>query len=421
VHTVLAIAAVGFAAYALLNLNERPGLFAGILVNTYGLATYFGSTGGLFGIVAILFALSRWEVSGPLRNPEVMLLAWVVFSVMTVPFSPQLEIAADYGAGLIFLALSCYLFGRAGGDNPTFMRDLVLSTCLLIVLCEPAIEASRTTAAARVFGDQNAVGLSELCDVPIVGCMAYLLLDENLRGWRKLGVASFLVFVIVPVAFSFGTRGVFVGAAPAFLVLLLARLAWGRIGKLILDFVLLAGLVGAAALVVYLYLPIPPALLLVAGRVFMGVGESVVDRSALERLRFYDEAKELVGSAPLFGHGLGSFGYLANFSAAGYPHNAILEILVNSGFVGLALFAFGAGGLFRSAVVTAIRQRLNADAWLLVALLVYTFTRLQISESITRGKTFFLLLGICAAQIPFLLRETQVRSPVSPASPASPA
>ena len=408
--------AAAFALYSFLHLNDRPGLFAGILVNAYPLATYFGSIGGILGVVAILFALSRWPESGPLRNPETFLLAWVVFSMVTVPFSPQLDIAANYGAGLIVLALSGYMFGREYGSNPTFLRDMFLSACLLVVLCEPAIAASQTVAGSRAFGDQNAVGLSELVDVPIVGCMAYLLLDDTLRGWRKFALASFFAFAILPIAFSFGTRGVFVGALPAFVVLLLARLGRGKPGKLVLDFARLTVMVGAVGLVAWLYLPIPRGLLLVAGRVFMDAGGGP-DRSALERLRFYHEATDLVASAPLFGHGLGSFGYLANFSAASYPHNAILEILVNSGLVGLALFAFGAGSLFRSALDAAMRRTASCEAWLVVALLAYTFTRLQFSGSITRGKVFFLLLGVCAAQIPFPLRRTALQTPASPGSP----
>jgi hypothetical protein len=76
----------------------------------------------------------------------------------------------------------------------------------------------------------------------------------------------------------------------------------------------------------------------------------------------------------------------------------VLEILVNGGFVDLTLFGVGVALLFRSALIAALGKLDDCESWLLVALLTYTFTRLQISETITHGKLFFLLLGVAGAR-----------------------
>ncbi len=396
----LAAASFAFICYAVLNLNARPGLFAGISVNTYALSAHFGSIGPFVAVVAILAGLSGWSRNGPTRSAEIVLFAWIALSLVTIPFSPQIDIAASYGVALLFLSVSGFLFGRAWGEKSDFMRDILISACVVVVLCEPTIAASSRENASRISGDLNAVGVSELADIPVVGCLAFLLLDRTLVGWRKLSLVAFLFLVILPVAASFGTRGVFIGAAPATLLLLGIRIAQGRLVQLLTDIGWLALLLAIAGYLAWTFLPITHVVAAVVPHLLAnlaGSGQALADDSTLQRLRFYDEATRLFWTAPFLGHGLGSFSYLANYANNTYPHNAILEILVNSGVVGLSLFLVAVAMLFRTAFAEALLDK-RAESWLLVALLVYTFTRLQISESITHGKLFFLLLGVAAAR-----------------------
>jgi O-antigen ligase len=63
--------------------------------------------------------------------------------------------------------------------------------------------------------------------------------------------------------------------------------------------------------------------------------------SAAKRLDFYRATLEAIPNQPLFGTGVGSWGffYYGN-DARGYPHNLLLEITYEEGFAGLAAFLF---------------------------------------------------------------------------------
>jgi O-antigen ligase len=398
-HVALAIVAFAYVFYSILRLNDRPGLFAGVSISSYSLSIYFGGIGAALGAIAILYGLSRLSDGGPLRRSEVFFLAWCGLCLLSVPLSPQIDVAATYGSSLIFLALSGYGLGRAVGRDVNFLSDMFVSSIVVVFLCEPSLLATRPANLARLSGDLNAVGGSLMADVPLVGSMAYLLLDRDLRGWRRLVLAGFFLLVVIPLALSFGTRGVVVAAIPASAALLAARAMQFRNLALVRD-LLIGGLVIVAAGYAISALAPDALALLAPPRITNSLQGGGLDRSSLERLRFYGEAWDLILEAPLFGHGLGSFGYMANFAAGGYPHNAILEIAVNGGLVGLLLFTTGIIPPILSALSRALRQPANVDAWLLVALVVYTFTRLQLSLTITQGKLLFLLLGICTARFP---------------------
>ncbi|HOI72952.1 MAG TPA: O-antigen ligase family protein [Syntrophales bacterium] len=67
---------------------------------------------------------------------------------------------------------------------------------------------------------------------------------------------------------------------------------------------------------------------------FVGIGES-----PLLRLDYYWRALRLWVEAPILGHGLGSWPLLVGFGdIKEYPHNVILELLVELGLVGFLLF-----------------------------------------------------------------------------------
>ena len=103
--------------------------------------------------------------------------------------------------------------------------------------------------------------------------------------------------------------------------------------------------------------------------------------------------------SPLYGYSLGAFSYLANNAADMYPHNMFLEIGVNTGLIGLALFVFGVVPIGLSAIK---RAWLNYNDWqtaFIVAAMADIFIRMQVSLSVTQGKLLFLLLGVSVSLI----------------------
>ena len=134
--------------------------------------------------------------------------------------------------------------------------------------------------------------------------------------------------------------------------------------------------------------------------VFATSGASA-DESALGRLDFYRQALEMVEESPLVGYGIGAFGYMADgLKAAGiYPHNMFLEILVDGGFLGLALFTAFSWPLIWSNLRSLLRADLSFDAAALAGLTISSLLRHQFSMSVMTGKVLFFALGCAAARI----------------------
>jgi O-antigen ligase len=128
-------------------------------------------------------------------------------------------------------------------------------------------------------------------------------------------------------------------------------------------------------------------------------GNAFNDLSSRGRLILYQDAIDLIKTAPIFGHGVGAFGYLGDYLVLGtYPHNMFLEILLDGGIVGLLLFL----GFLVPVGLYALRRAwpINAE-WqpiFLAGLFLETLVRHQVSMTITTGKVLFFTVGILIAQ-----------------------
>ncbi len=408
---LLAFALLAFAgiAFAVLHIDDRPGLFAGVILGAYSLSIYFGPIGTLTGLFALLVSAARLarRVERPILAAEAALLCWVALCLLGLFYSWYVDNAVKHAAMLIGLALSSYLYGRAFGDHPRFVTDFLLACSAALLLCEPGFILQGGVSTMRLSGSLNAVGASVLVDTPIVGCLAFLILGETRNRKAFAGVAAFLVFLVLPIAVSLGTRGVFAGAAAALAVLLVRRLAAGGIGRL-------AGTVSVAGGIVVLGLGVLSTdggaeILRGVTRIttnFAADGTVTTDGATLDRLDHFQEAARLVAQAPVFGHGLGAFFPLSNSrivrtldpATDDVPHNLELEILVNTGFVGLALFLAGFLPIALAGLRAMFRKPLDWTSGFVFCALLDSFFRHQLSLSVVDGKTLFLLLGLAAAR-----------------------
>lgn len=398
---ILLVLATGWIAFTLIRTGDRPGLFGGVMLSTYGFSAYFGGIGGPVGLIGLLLALAelaRRDDRPPLAA-ELALLALAALSLVSVFYAPVPETSLQGAEYLVAFAGSGYLYGRAFGDRPGFWLDVGLAGGISLVLCEPGL-LMQHAANSRMSGSLNPTGMSLTVDTPAVTCLVLLVLDDTLRGWRRAGVAAALFLVLMPIAISFGTRGTFLGAGAAVAVAVMRRLREPRSGRFISRF---AGV--AVALVVAL-LASGAALWVIGGQsllrpfarafAFVSFGERY-DPSAQQRIALWQDAWSGIQEAPLFGHGIYSFRYLPD-DVHRYPHNLWLEVLVSTGFVGLALFLAGFVPIAIAGLRRMFAEPPDLPVTFAACLLVDLLVRLQLSDSALFARSFFLAMGIIVAQ-----------------------
>ena len=398
----LTLLSLGFIAYALLHIHDRPGLFGGVTVCAYGFATYFGGIGGAAGVLALLVALARLA-QRPDRPPlaaEAALALWAALTLVAACYAVN---GADALRGVGFLvafAVSGYVYGRAFGDTPHFGRDLAIGAGLSLALCEPGFLLHLDPVAARMSGEATATGASLLVDVPMVACLTLLILGDRLRPAVTLAAAA-LLLAVTAIALSFGTRGVFVGAGAAALIAIVRRLRAPRAGRFVLRLAALAGGGAAIGLVALWRLAgTAPQFLNAASRLTSNLTPQgiVADPASLARLAFWRQAWAATLEAPLFGHGPFAFGTLASYAGGATPHNMFLEILVSTGFVGLVLFAAGFVPIVRAGARAMFAAPLDLGTGFAAALAVDAIVRQQVSFSVLSARTLFLALGMVVAR-----------------------
>ena len=397
-----------FIAYALLNAWQRPGLFAAVVLNSFVYSQYFGPLGIATSVAAVIVVTSvmvdRRYRQIPLERPEWALIAWLFVMVASVLVSWRMDNALTIASQLAIYAYANYGMGRTFGSRPGFVRDIVIGSIVTLVLCEPALLAASQAFSGRLSGDLNPVGTSLMVDLPLVSIPAIVMFEPTLSWRARAGLTALLLLVVIPVAVSMGTRGVFIAGGITFAVLLCYRAWFGGITRVLAWTTAILAVGGVAVTIALGFFQnsiIGLALGLSFERLSVNFGGEtgglVVDQSAAERVRAIHQAYELFLNAPVLGHGIGSFSYMTN-NTLGYPHNTLLEILVSAGVVGLTLFLVGLVPIVWRGTKKAAQRPANWEAILTLGLFVDIFVRMQLSMSITMGKLIFLSLGMMVAQ-----------------------
>jgi O-antigen ligase len=125
-------------------------------------------------------------------------------------------------------------------------------------------------------------------------------------------------------------------------------------------------------------------------------------------------AAEIWLQAPLIGHGAGSWPLLTGRpeETGRYPHNLFLELLVETGIVGLLLFCALVGVALRPLSL----ERMRRDPQALCAMMLFASTLLQAMTSgdLVGARAMFMMLGVLAL---FAVRPIGAGVPLQPAAP----
>jgi O-antigen ligase len=146
-------------------------------------------------------------------------------------------------------------------------------------------------------------------------------------------------------------------------------------------------------------------------------GDDSMGRSASQRLEAWTGSWDLWLRQPFLGSGAGSWPIrYYGLDVARYPHNLILEVLVEFGVVGLLLLAVVAIVAARHTSVRHLRE----DPFLMCAamLCISTFLHAMTSEDITGNRNLFAMFGLLAMR-PYR-RTAPVGSERRASKPASP-
>lgn len=126
------------------------------------------------------------------------------------------------------------------------------------------------------------------------------------------------------------------------------------------------------------------------------------DQSLNQRLNFYSIGLELFSQKPLFGHGIGSWKYesLAYKKSEDntvlipyYTHNDFLQILVETGIVGLGIYSFILFSLF-NIVLKLFRKNKNMSIFII--LFIFFFLNSMINFPLHRSQEFIPFILCCS-------------------------
>jgi O-antigen ligase len=124
-----------------------------------------------------------------------------------------------------------------------------------------------------------------------------------------------------------------------------------------------------------------------------GLSSPTKDNSSLVRMAYYKDAFNIWMDHPIFGAGIGSFPVMTGAGdTRGYPHNLVLELLVELGLVGLLIYAlflfYGVKMLFKILFIE------SPQSFFVFMVFMTSFMDAFISSDITDHRFMMLALGL---------------------------
>ena len=336
-----------------------------------------------------LFITGKVKIKGHAFVGTVLYFLFSTWISLTLIWAPP----TAYAAGKVVRILTVVLWSYAGAalivsNRPErvarFYYLLVLGAAWLAVESWVVYLSDGTPAPhlERVLGG-NYLGIGRVIGLGLGILLAFLLT----RRFKKIVKASLILL-----ALFFSLTLVIVGGRGPFLAALLSGLVALFLSKRSLKFLPL--LIVAIAISIPLASKFVP--LTTFYRLYVLIEEPGGGTSASGRLQRVENAMKQIAEAPIFGQGVGSFYYYYGDSALArdYPHNILLELSAEAGFVGVFLFV-----LLSSFTLWMIPWRgLTRSPPHLAAtlMLINTFLNAMVSGDISDNRFLFTVMGLIA-------------------------
>lgn len=272
-----------------------------------------------------------------------------------------------------------------------FINLLLLTTVWIAIEC--TLEYMKSGGDVINALNSNYLALGYALGMGLLICAAYMFFpgQSRLKKILALIMSAYFMFLL----FVLGGRGPLLSAIISLLIPLLYgsrfidTVKFKKKYTVFLFFLLLS----VISISVYLYSKDSPAATL--SRISL-LFESGMGTSAGTRIDYYVIANKLWQLKPLFGYGIGSWPILAGLpDMNSYPHNLVMEILVELGLAGLALFGCILVSAFKGFIKTQNTGSIFFGSVILM-MFVNAFIGAMFSGDINDNRIIFALLGLMA-------------------------
>jgi len=356
-------------------------------------ALFFGSS-----VVAGFWVL--WRRRFRARRKSVLLvwlaLEFVGYVVASLAWTPGRVYAgqkAFYIATLTLWPLVACAFIIASDRHRLHRFSVLLVVFSGWIAWESTLEFLRSGGQGFVYAlGGNYLGPGRVIGLGLLIVLAYMLFfARNLL--EKIGAVVLIGWFLI-VLFALGGRAPLLATAVAAFVPLVVGFRLSLSGRMtVRRYVvpLLVLVAASAAILVYLY---GTGTVTVTASRLRVLFTQVVEHVPSKRVELYRDALNSWTGKPFLGHGIGAFPLLEGSGDIRlYPHNLILEILVELGLVGFVLFTVLVFVALKTlGTLSAIRN----DPWrlLVLALFVNVFLNAMVTGDISDNRIVFGVLGL---------------------------
>lgn len=395
------------AAVALLGSSNAAGYF-------YAAAVIFGAP--------VFFALRPWAASmpQPVRLYAAVVLAFLTLCVVEVVFREASASVLDRTGRIILGLINGFFFFLLLERRRNALFSLIVllaaahaSVAILTTLAAGIDPQSLTLRDERLGGHAERAIPFALMHIASLGILV-LAVTDRIRPGRSallLGVVAALVTASLIANVIGGSRGPLL--AMPWLLVLVSTVVWMRLGPYWGMGLLIVGMAGFMAAAGVVFQREPQSLQLINAFLFGPWDEAWRETNTGIRLELWRLALQIIPEAPLFGHGIGAWpqvlrhpaidvgpdAFILNF---GHPHNEYLNLLVQTGIAGTALFfapmAIALAGIRPMWTVPEKRIQAIIIAWFVGAHLIYGLTDIY-----SEWSTNCLFLGVFLGMLIWLV------------------
>lgn len=312
-------------------------------------------------------------------------LLWTVWTDLAVD-----KVSRMFTLTLISFFAPLFLI-RSRSDLRTLLKAVTV-IALLIALDAASIlaqefgnwnEAARLTASGS-----NTIALGRMCGLGIVAALVF----RGRKPWIQVTIQVLALVVLVPVMFASGSRG------PLLAIVITAAVMFGLFHARSLKHwlvLILLGVVFVGGLVAGSFLAPEQS----RGRIqmFFGSGafeDTRANASVATRTKAIRLAVDTIVETP-FGLGWGGYAGIAQGLDVTYPHNLLLELFVEGGWIPGVLFCTALIAALMRGGMAALRSTTVEERWTLL-IAVNMFVNSLVSGDINDNRLLFAFLAVTA-------------------------